>query len=404
MIVQKDKPNFMNVLQKKIFSKYSKILFVITGFLSTLWVLWRVVTKPSRATYPCVQATLPAASMFIVYISSLLVSIFSYKYARKNAKKAKYGVAFLFLGIAIVTGFFAFQIDQTPVYANTSNTNVVNSPIGEPKGVLPGRVVWSHNPNATNENYNGSYFASNNTNADTVEVMVKESILTLTGTSTIDQAWDSLFVYFNKEHGNGAVSYQENEKIFIKCNFVTAFEQYDAGTGGWTTPQILLAIIGQLVNDLSIPQENIAFGDPMVCVIDKYWEIMHSEFPDVKYIDYYGTNGRTLAEKGTQADIFYSDRGDILRDSGGHWQNPPDSGDPVYSDTLYKIIEDADYMINIATLKAHGRAGVTFCAKNHFGSHVREMAAHLHMGLVKPGGDITRYGYGQYRVLVDQPI
>lgn len=385
--------------------KNSKIYFIICGFISTLWVFWRVITKPSRASYPCVQATLPAASMFIAYISSLIISILSYKYAGKYAKKARYFVAAMFMCIAVVSGFYAMQIDSKPVFANTSNSYIANSPVGEPKGVIPGRVVWFHHPGATDENWSSkkteNYFSNAYTNIDTVEAMVNESVLKLTETSSIDQAWDSLFVYFNKNHGKGAVGYQEGEHIYIKCNFVTAFTQDGTGGPTWTSPQVILSILRQLINNMSIPQEKIALGDPMVCVIDDYWNILHTEFPNVRYIDHQGGNGRTYAEKGIKTDIFYSDRGEILRDSGDHWSNPPNSGDPVYSDTLYKIIEDADYMINIAALKGHGRAGVTLCAKNHFGSHVRTTAAHQHMGLPKPGGDITRYGYGQYRIQVD---
>ncbi len=389
--------------------KNSKVFFILCGFISTVWVLWRIITKPSRANYPCVQAALPAASIFIVYLSSMFVSIFSYKYARKYARKAKYAGAFLFIGIAIVAGFIAHQIDQKPVFANISRTYIANSPIGEPKGVLPGRVVWYHHPGATDENWNrnkpNNFFSSNHTNIDTVEAMVNASIFELTGTSSIHQAWDGLFIYFNKQHGKGAISYQEDEHIFIKPNLVGAFVQQDDGGATWTTPQVILVILRHLINNMSIPQENIALGDPMVCVIDAYWNILHSEFPDVKYIDHQGGNGRTFAEKGDRADIFYSDKGQILRDSHNSWSEPANSGDPVYSDTLYKIIEDADYMINIAALKGHHRAGVTLCAKNHFGSHVRTTAAQLHMGLVNPNGSgedaISRFGYQQYRIQVD---
>jgi len=62
-------------------------------------------------------------------------------------------------------------------------------------------------------------------------------------------------------------------------------------------------------------------------------------------------------------------------------------------------------MINVPTLKGHKRAGVTMFAKNHFGSHTRRGAEHLHMGLVVPdeypNEKNARYGYGKYRVLVD---
>lgn len=397
----------LKVLAEKIMKKYGKLIFFITGALSVLWIFWRLVTKPSRASYPCVQAAYPVAASFILYLTSLTASIFSYKYAAVYARKSKYFISFLLLIFTFISGFFAFQADQPTVLANVSNSYTSNQPMGTPKGVIPGRVIWAHNPNATDENWStkspGNYITNNYTNIDTVERMVNESILKLTETSSIKEAWDSMFVYFNKQHGKGAISYTEGEHIFIKCNFVTAFTQTKSGPT-WTSPQILRAIFRHLVNNMSIPQENIAFGDPMCCVTDAYWDILHTEFPNVKYIDHQGGNGRTFAEKGIQSDIFYSDRGEILRDSYNRWDSLANSGDPVYSDTLYKIIEDADYMINIAPLKGHSRSGVTLCAKNHFGSHVRTTAAHLHMGLTRPDGKDeynTRFGYGKYRVLVD---
>jgi hypothetical protein len=81
------------------------------------------------------------------------------------------------------------------------------------------------------------------------------------------------------------------------------------------------------------------------------------------------------------------------------------SGDPIYDDHFYTIFDSCDYLINVPTLKGHKRAGVTMFAKNHFGSHTRMGAEHLHMGLVVPdeypNEQNERYGYGKYRVLVD---
>ncbi len=404
----KEKDSLSGILIKLIKHKNAQILFVFSGILSVVWISFRVLTKPSRASYPCIRAAFPIASSFILYVSSLAASFLSYKYAGKYARKARHGMALLFICVALITGFYAFQTNQEPVYANISNAYVENSPIGEPQGVMPGRVVWFHDPGATDEywhkNKSNFFFASNHTNIDTVEAMINASILELTGTSSINQAWDSLFTYFNKKHGKGSTSYQENEQIFIKCNFVAAGDQKFKGRPNWTTPQVILVILRHLINNMSIPQENIALGDPMNCVIDDYWDILHSEYPDVKYIDHSGGNGRTFAEKGAQADIYYSDKGEILREGDSDSWSNAESGDSVFTDTLYTIIENADYMINIAALKAHERAGVSLCAKNHFGSHTRTTAKQQHMGLVRPNGsddDVTRYGYRKYRILVD---
>ncbi|MEJ2354531.1 MAG: DUF362 domain-containing protein, partial [candidate division WOR-3 bacterium] len=88
----------------------------------------------------------------------------------------------------------------------------------------------------------------------------------------------------------------------------------------------------------------------------------------------------------------------------GSWGDAS-SGDPIYDDNFYTILENCDYLINVPTLKGHRRNGITMFAKNHFGSHVRIDAKHLHMGLVVPdeypNEGNARYGYGEYRVLVD---
>jgi hypothetical protein len=86
--------------------------------------------------------------------------------------------------------------------------------------------------------------------------------------------------------------------------------------------------------------------------------------------------------------IYYSDKGKEMPDA--------------ISDAMYQEMYDANYLINIAALKAHARAGITLCAKNHFGSHGRDGAPHLHPGLIAPDNDIQkRTDYNMYRILVD---
>jgi hypothetical protein len=37
----------------------NKFLFILLGIVSTIWFIIRVVPKPSRASYPCMQAAAP---------------------------------------------------------------------------------------------------------------------------------------------------------------------------------------------------------------------------------------------------------------------------------------------------------------------------------------------------------
>jgi len=81
--------------------------------------------------------------------------------------------------------------------------------------------------------------------------------------------------------------------------------------------------------------------------------------------------------------LFYSDNKAVMKEAG--------------SDKIYTVLEDAEYLINLPSMKGHGIAGITLCVKNHFGTQSRKSAAHLHPGL----NSKDRLGYGHHRVLVD---
>ena len=79
-----------------------------------------------------------------------------------------------------------------------------------------------------------------------------------------------------------------------------------------TSPQPVLALLRGLINDYGTPQENISVGDPQRDVQNEYWDIWHTEFPNVKYICNKGGQGRTRAIKGTRPSVFFSDKGKVL--------------------------------------------------------------------------------------------
>jgi hypothetical protein len=58
---------------KKSLDKFrsSKTYLLILGASATLWFLIRVIPKPSRARYPCMQAAAPIMSTFVIYLLGL---------------------------------------------------------------------------------------------------------------------------------------------------------------------------------------------------------------------------------------------------------------------------------------------------------------------------------------------
>jgi hypothetical protein len=403
-------------------SKYtgvkSVLLFPIIGFLSLLWVIIRVAPKPSRLRYPCMKVAVPTATTFLAYIAAIFTSLFSFRKAKEKLKKSRYFLAVIFVLIGIAGG--AFLILHTNQYAQAQVPNyktrdlVPNDPMGEAKGIFPGRVVWVHDPDATNEDCNpgqsgDGWFLNKNNDQNAIDAMLDTAVKIISGGTDIGDAWDKIFKYNNSNRGKADTGYVSGEVIFIKVNRTSSyaigsnFEPVNYGVSE-TSPHVILALLRHLVNEVGVAEEDIYIGDPMKHIYNHDYDLWHGEFPDIHYLDHdrdYG--GRELVEEGTDSVIYYSDRGEVLRE-GIIWTDPS-SGDPIYDDHFYTILEDCDYLINVPTLKGHKRAGITMFAKNHFGSHTRSNAAHLHMGLVdpdeNPGNGIQRPGYGKYRVLVD---
>lgn len=290
-----------------------------------------------------------------------------------------------------------------------------NQPIGEAKGIHPGRVVWVHNAKAVNQDGavttpgHGWYLAENH-RQPVVDAMVSTALRDLTGESGDRAAWSAIFRHHNTARGKGAVDYAPGEKIFIKINATSAwtgnFNAADLTPTAYiseTSIASVHAVLRQLVNVVGVAQRDINVGDPLKHIYKHLYDVWHAEFPDVHYLDNGGyTNlGRETVTPSSTAVIRYSDRGAVLRTNV--WSNGYPGDDPVTQDHLYSVFQTAEYLINLPMLKGHRRAGVTMFAKNHFGSHTRGDASHLHNGLVAPTetATATRSAFGLYRVQVD---
>jgi len=73
----------------------------------------------------------------------------------------------------------------------------------------------------------------------------------------------------------------------------------------------------------------------------------------------------------------------------------------VETDQYYDCTIDADYILSLPAMKGHRGGGVTFFAKNHFGTNNKSSASHMHKGLHKGTSDPLRGDYKSYRVFVD---
>jgi hypothetical protein len=327
-------------------------------------------------------------------VAGALASASLFGRAKKLWKRSQFALACACAAIAAVLAVGALLTAPEPAAMATPN-----EPVGVGKGVHPGRVVWARDPSATNWEGpgQGHWWESSHTNQAAVDRMMSGAIQRLSGTASDRQAWVALFRSFNRTHGRGNAGYKKGEKVTIKVNFVGCIfgernvdpKTYDLGGRRLdymnTSPQMILALLRQLVRAAGVRQEDIAVGDPLSLFPSQYYDPLHNEFSGVHYMDYAGGN-----ENHPRMKVEYSS-------IPLYWSSRPEGKTQDYIPVPYA---QAKYLINMANLKGHTMAGVTLCAKNHFGSLFRTPPAKGYYDMHAALAGRTP-GTGHYRDLVD---
>jgi hypothetical protein len=369
----------------------AKWLLPLAGLASLAWFLVRVIPKPSRAAYPCQRVAAPLASGFVVWLLAVAASVLAARKARHYARRSRYAIAGLSVALSIGAVWLALSTSGRETVL--ADRPAPNHPVGTARGLHPGRVVWVHDPDATDWEGpgHGHWWESSHTNQAVVDRMMSRAIRRLAGEEDLAAAWDKLFRSFNQSRGKGDSGYRPGQKIAIKVNFVGMIwrgggvnaENYNLDSQKDymnTSPQVQLALLRQLVKTAGVKEEDITIGDTLAHFANEYYKILHGEFPNVHYLDRWGKFGRTAA-KPSSVPLYWSCR------PQGRLQ-----------DYVPASFAEADYLINLANLKSHTGAGVTLCAKNHCGSLIRWPAEKdyydMHQSAFAPGT-------GTYRILVD---
>ena len=345
--------------------KISKTYIILIGISATIWFLIRVIPKPSRARYPCMQAAAPLMSSFIIYLLAVGASMYSFQKFKQSLLKSKYLIGSLFLFLAILSFAFIFLNDNKTAIADAlnpaDNTFPVasNSPVGVAKGLFPGRVVWAHDVNATNEYYvpkkssTDFWYTDINVDEEVVKEMLSGALMEYAGTKNIKDAWDAIFKAYNNSHGRGNVGYKTGEKIAFKINLTNqSCSTADRPTRMDAAPQLLNAVLHELVDNAGVAQSDIIMGDPYREFRKEYREMVMSKYPSVIYVDGAGANGVRQTKPSANAVLKFSNK--------------------ALQSTLPQQYLDATYIINIPCLKTHNEGGITLIAKNHQGSFLEK--------------------------------
>ncbi|MHC4678362.1 MAG: SMP-30/gluconolactonase/LRE family protein [Planctomycetota bacterium] len=371
--------------------RWLKYIFPVAGLVSLVWFLIRVIPKPSRALYPCQRVAFPLASGFVAWLLGLGAAAAAFRKAKLSVSRGRYLLAIVCVALSVGALWMAFSV--TGESSALAEAQPGNEPMGLAKGIYPGRVVWVHDPEATDWDGpgDGHPWQAEHTDRQCVETMMSQAIRTLTAAASDTEAWDKLFRHLNKSRGKGDVGYKPGEKIAVKVNFVGFIftargvdaETYKLGrTIDYmnTSPWMLVALVRQLVENAGVRPADIAICDSLAYFANEYYDIIHKEFPEVRCLDRGGKFGRTK-----------------MRESSVplYWSSNPTGFKQDYVPVSFA---EAEYLINFANLKAHTGAGVTLCAKNHYGSLIRWPAEKGYFDL-HTGGFAKQTGI--YRNLVD---
>ncbi len=254
-----------------------------------------------------------------------------------------------------------------------------HEPYGTGIGAMPGRVVWTYDPDSVNWDGNGYWWEPDHFDETTVLNMVNESIASLGGKENAKDGWAALFTAHNDMHGRDG-GYAAGEKIAIKAN-INGSAVMDDDTSGetkmsYTNPVLLKALLTSLTEEAGVAPSDITVYDVSRLFPDYIVEMCNDgDLNGVRFV------GRDTGVADESAPIIWSHA------FGGKVNYLP------------TCVTEAAYMINLANLKGHSY-GITLCGKNHFGSFINGNAmrppegANLHQWL-------TRNEMGIYSPLVD---
>lgn len=343
-------------------TEYSWIKWVLplTGLISLMWFLVRVIPKPSRTTYPCQRMAAPLASGFVVWIAGVIGSTRAYHKAKQLWRKKYWSRAAIFFAIAITAIWISLNVfNENDVCAEFIPHDPPNFPMGVGKGIYPGRVVWVHDPNATHwDGETGEWWDDTNTDQDRVNNMVSRAIRSLTGQLDDADAWDTLFRHFNRIRDNEDRGYQVGEKIAIKINMNQDWgnQPWESGAG-MPSPHVIYSLLYHLIHVVGVPGQDIIVYDAGKYVGDPIYEKIRSHpNPDFQNLSIVVVSWQT--KQGRKGVVH--DPNNLV-----YFSSPQISESTA---ELPECVTKATYLINMALLRPHFIPGITLCGKNHFGS------------------------------------
>ena len=362
--------------------KIARLSAAFVGFAALVWFLLRVIPKPSRASYPCQRAAFPVASAFVLWLCASMAGIFSLAGLRRMVRRYRWAAASL-CALTLVAAGLWFAHSRAIAAAEIATRydfqpKQRNVPLGVARGVFPGRVVWARDPKAAHwtghiESETDQWWMPGSTDQARVDAMLSATLRQLTGAATDDQAWKTIFAYYNShQRGLEKTGYRAGEIVAVKVNLNNSSAK-GPGNVVNVSPQVALAMVRQLVLHAHVPAADIVVYDARRDIYPGLLSAIWSEFKDVRFVQ------SDAPDPALQRNPGYGGTHGLEQ---AQWVEGVSYSANTYRDAklIPQQIKDATYLVNLALLKAHsypyaaaeggdeGQTAVTMTGKNHFGS------------------------------------
>jgi hypothetical protein len=215
------------------------------------------------------------------------------------------------------------------------------------------RVVHVHNSGATS--WNGQTDFWNYVNQSTVDTMVDQGMMALTGAATVAQAWESLLP-----------NYTAGQFVAIKLNFNNCSACNDADGQIDALIQPVNAVVRGL-KLIGVPEANIWVYDASRRIPNRF--VNGNLYSGVVFRDAGCRQGVSWSSTDPNAQVTF-------RPPAGHPAPPATRIDDV--------LINCSYLINMPILKPHRIAGITLAFKNHFGDITSPWSLHNYIRLTDP--------------------
>ncbi len=312
-----------------------KPIFIIIGFVSLLWFLFRVIPKPSRATYPCMQTAFPLASSFVLWLVGSVGSIALFRkipHAFENKKYLKVG-AFVFTGVVLLMLATALNHESIS-FANSLAPNVdvidpVKKDYGNTIDTLKVKVGVVKSPKAK----------ASDIQYDEILSMVREAV---------------------RLSGGMGHLVKDGKTVMLKPNLVNDYPNRTVQVNGATTDYRVVQAVVDLVRELN-PHGKIIIaegsgGDVATTTI----------MTRLKYKDITGVNSFIGLEAASGNYRDFTSDSLVAVNLPDALSKYPDDLKPNKTRAIYynKRYFQADVLISIPVLKNHATAGITGAVKN----------------------------------------